>query len=64
MQHIDDKVEVARISGAVAGVTIYGITLNEWVAIATLVYLILQMVILGMKIRERYKGWRNNEKSD
>lgn len=43
---VNSKIESARLTTAVAGVTIYGVTLNEWVAAATLVYLIVQMIVL------------------
>jgi hypothetical protein len=46
---IDTKIETARIGIAAVGVTIWGITLNEWVAIATLIYLGIQIIILTPK---------------
>lgn len=56
--NIDDKVEIARVAGAGVGLTVYGITLNEWVAIATLVYLAAQIIILVPKACKTIKGWR------
>lgn len=46
MQHVDTKIEVARTGFAAVGVTVYGLTLNEWVAIITVIYLAVQIVIL------------------
>jgi hypothetical protein len=57
MIEVNEKVEVARISGAVAGVTIYGLTLNEWVAVATLTYLIIQIIILVPKAIGTVRKW-------
>lgn len=47
---VDGKVESVRIGIAAAGVTIWGYTLNEWVAIITIIYLVLQCLILMPKI--------------
>lgn len=46
---VNTKVESARIAGGAALVTIWGVTLNEWVAVATLLYLALQIFILCPK---------------
>lgn len=43
---IDNKIESLRFGVAAAGVTLYGLTLNEWVAVVTLVYLAIQIFIL------------------
>lgn len=53
----DSKIEAARIGGAAVGLTAYGITLNEWVALATLVYLIIQIFILMPKATVIVKSW-------
>lgn len=53
----DSKIEAARIGGAAVGLTAYGITLNEWVALATLVYLIIQIFILMPKAVVIVKSW-------
>lgn len=49
---IDGKVETARLSVAAGGLMLYGITLNEWVAVATLIYLLTQTVVLLPKAVE------------
>lgn len=54
---INEKAEIARMSGAAVGVTLWGITLNEWVAIATLIYLLIQIAILAPKAWKAIKFW-------
>jgi len=46
---IDEKAEVLRVGGATTLVTVYGLTLNEWVAAITIFYLLAQIVILAPK---------------
>lgn len=60
VDEIDSKVEIARFSGAAAGITVWGVTLNEWVAIATLVYLAIQIFILLPKAIKLVVVWYNN----
>ena len=57
-EHINEKIETARVAGAGIGLTLYGITLNEWVAIATLIYLGAQIIILAPKAFKTIKSWR------
>lgn len=47
--NIDGKIEAYRIAGAGAGVTIWSLTLNEWVAAITIFYLFIQIIILAPK---------------
>lgn len=47
---IEEKIEIARASGAIGLVTIWGITLNEIVAIFTIIYLIWQIIALTPKV--------------
>lgn len=46
LDKIDMKIESARIAGGATLVTIWGITLNEWAAIAALCYTALQAFLL------------------
>ena len=56
---VNSKVESARIGGGAVLVTIWGITLNEWVAIITLLYLVLQIIILVPRSIQNIKaGWK------
>ena len=51
------QVEAAKALPAVSGVAIYGFTLNEMVAVATLAYVILQSAYLIWKwIKEARKA--------
>lgn len=56
---IDDtaRSEIAKGVPAVAGATTYYLTLNEWVAIATLAYIALQAAFLI------WKWWREANRS-
>jgi hypothetical protein len=47
--------QVAKATPAVAGATIAGLTLNEWVAIATITYIVLQAGYLLWKWRRELK---------
>ena len=53
---IDGKIETARIGGAVSLVTIYGFTLEQWVAVLTIVYLVTQIVIMAPKVPDAIRG--------
>lgn len=46
MSHVDGKAEVARIGLSGAVITVAGLTLNDWVALATIIYLTVQTLIL------------------
>jgi hypothetical protein len=45
----DERIAIAKTAPAIAGATIYGLTLQDWVAIATLVYVALQVGLLVPK---------------
>jgi hypothetical protein len=47
---VDGKIESARIAIATSGVILYGMTLNEWVAVFTIIYLVFQILVLLPKI--------------
>lgn len=49
MQHIDTKIEAARIGGGVALLGAYKVTLEEVVLVLTIAYFLLQIVILTPK---------------
>lgn len=55
--NIDEKIEVARAAGAVSLVSVYGLTLNEWVAAITIVYLLSQIVVLAPKAWAVFVGF-------
>jgi energy-converting hydrogenase Eha subunit E len=55
-EDIDTKIEAARIGAAAVGVTLYGLTLNEIVALVTLIYLGAQIIILMPKVFNIIRG--------
>lgn len=46
-----------RVVPAIGGATLYGLTLNEWVGIATLLYVLLQIGLLIPKYVKLLKGF-------
>lgn len=54
---IDGRTEAARLTGGAAVLTIWGITLNEWAAIAAIIYSVLNILILLPKVWEGMKNW-------
>ncbi|QDQ26696.1 hypothetical protein FNU76_10155 [Chitinimonas arctica] len=52
---------VVKATPAVGGWVLSGLTLNDWVAVATLLYLALQIVLL---VPRYLRWWRGKEKND
>ena len=61
MPETEIKVASLKMGGAGVGVGVSALTLNEWVAIATLIYVILQAGLLIPKYIEIFKKWRNKD---
>ena len=59
----EEQVAVAKTAPAIAGATIYGLTLQDWVAIATLVYVALQAGLLMPKYWRLLFDWRSGRRS-
>jgi hypothetical protein len=59
----DEQLAVAKTAPAIAGATIYGLTLQDWVAIATLVYIALQVGLLMPKYWRLLFDWRSARRS-
>jgi len=57
MADTNTTTEAARIAGGASLVTLYGITLSEWVALVTLLYLSIQIFILLPKAAAIIKRW-------
>lgn len=57
-----DKFATARAAGGAAGLTLYGVTLNEWVAIFTIAYFAVQIIILTPALSKTLKGWHKGFK--
>lgn len=58
----EEKIAVAKVVPAIAGATIYGLTLQDWVAIATLVYVALQVGLLVPKYWRLVRDWRRGRR--
>jgi hypothetical protein len=54
---INAKVEIARITGGAALVTIWGMTLNEWAALAALAYTGAQFLLLLPRVVKQVHDW-------
>jgi Phage holin T7 family, holin superfamily II len=59
----EEKIAAAKVVPAIAGATIYGLTLQDWVAIATLVYVALQVGLLMPKYWKLLFDWRRSRSS-
>ena len=51
-------IAAAKIAPAIGGAHWYSMTLNEWVALATLIYIALQIGLLVPKYIRLYRKWR------
>ena len=56
----EEKLAVAKTAPAILGATLYGLTLQDWVAIATLVYVVLQAGLLMPKYWKLFLDWRRS----
>ena len=53
----DEKLAAVKVVPAIAGATIYGLTLQDWVAIVTLIYVALQAGLLLPKYWRLFRDW-------
>lgn len=64
----EQNIAAVKMGFAAGGAVLYGLTLNEWVAIATFAYIIAQMALLVPKYVQAYRNWRkpprNRRRSD
>jgi hypothetical protein len=58
----EEELALAKTSPAIAGAMIYGLTLQDWVAIATLVYVALQVGLLVPKYWRLFCEWRQGRR--
>lgn len=58
----DEAIAVVKAAPAVAGATLYSLTLQEWVAIVTIAYVLLQAGLLVPKYWRMVRDWRNGKK--
>ncbi|MGR2681465.1 hypothetical protein [Chromobacterium haemolyticum] len=66
MLEYDFKSEIIKITPAagVATTSFFGIPLQDWVYIATILYLILQVIALGFKIRDNGSKKKEEKKDE
>jgi hypothetical protein len=58
----EEKLASMKVAPAIAGATIYGLTLQDWVAIVTLIYVALQVGLLLPRYWRLLRDWRNGGK--
>lgn len=58
----EEKLAIAKTAPAIAGATIYSLTLQDWVAIVTLVYVALQVGLLLPKYWRLLREWRKSRR--
>lgn len=58
MSFHEEKVTTINTGVAAGSAVMYGLTLNDWVLIATLFYFILQIGLLLPKYVTMYKEWK------
>ena len=56
--HDDAKAAAVKMGVGAGGAVLTGLTLNEWVALATLVYVVLQIGLLVPKYCRMFGAWR------
>lgn len=62
-QHLESglSMAVAKTSPpvVVSGLTLAGVQLQDWLILATILYTVIQIVILLPKLKQSFKEWRN-----
>ena len=46
---------------AVSGLTLAGVQLQDWLIMATILYTVIQIIILLPKLKHSFSEWRKNE---
>lgn len=54
----DEYGAAAKITPALGGAAMSSVTLNEWVALATLIYVLAQIGLLAPKYMAMWRRWR------
>ena len=61
-QHIEHGLSMAAIKTSppviVTGMTLAGIQLQDWLILATILYTLIQIIILLPKLKQSFKEWR------
>ena len=62
-QHLESGLSMAAIKTSppviVTGMTLMGIQLQDWLIITTLLYTVIQIIIVLPKLKQSLKEWRN-----
>ena len=62
-QHLESGLSMAAIKTSppviVTGMTLMGIQLQDWLIITTLLYTVIQIIIILPKLKQSLKEWRN-----
>lgn len=62
-QHIEHGLSMAAIKTSppvvVSGLTLAGIQLQDWLIMATILYTLIQIIILLPKLKQSFSEWRN-----
>jgi len=62
-QHIEHGLSMAAIKTSppiiVTGMTLAGIQLQDWLIMATLLYTVIQIIIVLPKLKQSFKEWRD-----
>jgi hypothetical protein len=62
MNNHDENVALGKMAIGAAGATVAGLTLNEWVAIVTIIYVVAQLLLLIPKYAAMFRAWRARRK--
>ena len=62
-QHLETGVTMAVAKTSppvvVSGLTLAGVQLQDWLILATILYTVIQIIILLPKLKQSFKEWRN-----
>ena len=62
-QHIEHGLSMAAIKTSppvlVSGLTLAGVQLQDWLIMATILYTLIQIIILLPKLKQSFKEWRD-----
>ena len=61
-QHLESGLSMAAIKTSppvlVSGLTLAGVQLQDWLIMATILYTLIQIIILLPKLKQSFKEWR------
>ena len=62
-QHLESGLSMAAIKTSppvvVSGLTLAGVQLQDWLIMTTILYTVIQIIILLPKLKQSFKEWRN-----